>query len=768
MGNPSGKPFLGWLARGPRWRPAALLVLVLALVLSGTVYAVHDLGLVQLDGNAALDNPNPPYPPGGTDWAAMFDTAQAFQGKPLKNTPTGTVASVFVQDFLLNASGPDPSYHAPSNKDDEPINAAGGSSVWGCTTASNPTDKDDVLNAMALAVDKSITVGGVTRTHRLIYTGGDRFSNDGTAFLGAWFFQNNIRCNTTTGQFENADDPALPGKKDGDILVLVNFSKGGAPANITITAFAWHPDPVNPTTAEGFFTVVSSGARCLNASTGDQLCAEVNFGDLAASGGYNGNGTFTSPWPFQEKGTPNGTTNGTVQLAEFFESGIDLTAALNIPAGQPNPCFSSFMLETRSSDSLSATLKDFALGSFPTCGSVKAIKYHDLNASGTQDTGEPTLSGWRIFIDTNADKIWQATETSVVTDANGVADFGNQLQTGTYSFCEVLQTGWVNSDPVGGTLCKSVNVQGGSNTTIKFGNYQNVPKSGVKFHDLNANGVKDSGEPGLNGWEIRAYTDTNGNGVLDAGETSFVSTTTATVGGVDGSYSFSLKPGTYIVCEVLKTDWIQSFPTSGAACPGSTKGYAVTLVSGTPDTGNDFGNFQHGAIIIEKRSTKGLNPLVAKAGAKFSVQGPSPSTTTFNVIDNNTPSAGDKSDENSTIGRVCVSGLLPFNYTVNEVTPPAGYGPATQTNLTVVATPGTDCSTSLPTGTGVVAFFNAPLYDLQVNFRDAGSGETSATIVCTPVDPPDFTTPPANWTTSSTYTGRQAPATVTCIITVDP
>ena len=42
----------------------------------------------------------------------------------------------------------------------------------------------------------------------------------------------------------------------------------------------------------------------------------------------------------------------------------------------------------------------------------------------------------------------------------------------------------------------------------------------MKYNDLNANGIKDEGEPGLAGWTIRVYVDTNGNGTLDAGETT--------------------------------------------------------------------------------------------------------------------------------------------------------------------------------------------------------------------------------------------------------
>ncbi len=43
---------------------------------------------------------------------------------------------------------------------------------------------------------------------------------------------------------------------------------------------------------------------------------------------------------------------------------------------------------------------------------------------------------------------------------------------------------------------------------------------GKKFHDLNANGVRDSGEPYLENWIIKAYKDTDGDGIKDAGETT--------------------------------------------------------------------------------------------------------------------------------------------------------------------------------------------------------------------------------------------------------
>ena len=62
--------------------------------------------------------------------------------------------------------------------------------------------------------------------------------------------------------------------------------------------------------------------------------------------------------------------------------------------------------------------------------------------------------------------------------------------------------------------------------------------SGVKFNDLDGDGVFDVGEPGVAG--VTVWVDTNNNGILDSGETS---TTTAS----DGFYEFHLDPGTYVI-----------------------------------------------------------------------------------------------------------------------------------------------------------------------------------------------------------------------------
>jgi hypothetical protein len=164
---------------------------------------------------------------------------------------------------------------------------------------------------------------------------------------------------------------------------------------------------------------------------------------------------------------------------------------------------------------------------------------------------------------------------------------------------------------------------------------------------------------------------------------------------------------------------------------------------------------QAGALAIVKNSTKG--GAVANDGAVFSYDGGS-------VTDNGT------GDEDSAVGSVCVSGLLPGDYTVNETSPPSGYGgaPASEVDQVVTVANGTDCGSNLPGAGATATFTNPPLSDIQVNFRDGGSGETSAVIDCDNSTGTGDTTAITGWDTSNTVTGIEGATTVTCTITIDP
>lgn len=91
--------------------------------------------------------------------------------------------------------------------------------------------------------------------------------------------------------------------------------------------------------------------------------------------------------------------------------------------------------------------------------------------------------------------------------------------------------------------------------------------SGLKYNDLNKNGIKDEGEPGLDGWTI---------GIFGGMQTSTVTTDTS------GEYAFGdLQPGIYDVFEIQQPCWEQT------SLPGV---YSITLTSEQHITGIDFGN----------------------------------------------------------------------------------------------------------------------------------------------------------------------------------
>ena len=98
--------------------------------------------------------------------------------------------------------------------------------------------------------------------------------------------------------------------------------------------------------------------------------------------------------------------------------------------------------------------------------------------------------------------------------------------------------------------------------------------SGLKFNDLNGNGIQNAGEPGLQG--LTVFIDANQNGVFDTGETS--TTTDA-----NGNFTFTgLAPGTYSVLQAPQAGIVQTTPNPAA----------ITLISGQNVSGVNFGDFR--------------------------------------------------------------------------------------------------------------------------------------------------------------------------------
>lgn len=212
-------------------------------------------------------------------------------------------------------------------------------------------------------------------------------------------------------------------------------------------------------------------------------------------------------------------------------------------------------------------------------GSISGTKFNDLNGNGTHDAGEPGLANWTITL-TNDTGV-TITQT---TAPDGSYNFTN-LTDGNYTVGEVLQSDWIQTAPAvsaTGSATYKVQISGGNNVGDQnFGNFKLGAVYGQKFEDLNANGVRDSNESGLAGWNITIKgTDTI------TGTTVNQTTTTD----VNGNYNFTgLTAGTYTLSETLKAGWVQTAPLGGT--------FTVTITSGASLTGLNFGNFHKGKII---------------------------------------------------------------------------------------------------------------------------------------------------------------------------
>ncbi len=176
----------------------------------------------------------------------------------------------------------------------------------------------------------------------------------------------------------------------------------------------------------------------------------------------------------------------------------------------------------------------------------------------------------------------------------------------------------------------------------------------------------------------------------------------------------------------------------------------ITIAAGSDSVTCTYVNkLQLGAIKISKTSSKTGNAL---AGAKFSIAGP-------NSYSNSVTTGSD--------GTVCVDGLAFGSYTVTETAAPTGFVIDDSSGHTLTVNTNAKCSDSTFVG-GTTSFTDTPVADIQVNFRDGGSGTTSATISCDNTTGTKDTSTVTGWDSSVTVTGVQAPTTITCTITIDP
>jgi len=350
------------------------------------------LGTFELDGNTTTGVLGSS---GST--TVSHDWDQVFADNGVTPPPvSGAVASSFVTDKVN------------SNTDD--IFTGGGSKdILGVQqgqwlfTGSKPQPKDDITHAYAAAYTDS------SNGHLILYSGLDRFDDSGDATAGFWFFKNSIGENpavTTMG-----GHPFVGTHSNGDILLVSDFTVGGSTS--TIKVFRWTGND-----ATGSLVALNNGNPI-----GGSTFAIVNGGPISV------------PWSYTNKSGASQPAAG-----EFLEEGVDLTA-LGLQG-----CFSSFLAETRSSQSPTATLSDFVIGQFPLC-SLGATNFTGISKVGDSATYalKVTNTGANpLFIQNVTDTLLGTivkNHTLQQPGAAGVNGFVTSIDAGGFNFSQPLAPG---------------------------------------------------------------------------------------------------------------------------------------------------------------------------------------------------------------------------------------------------------------------------------------------------------------------------------------
>jgi hypothetical protein len=383
---------LGLFGGRHRRRSLALLAAVGALggLIVSQALAVHD-ETFQLDGDVSASTTTTI---GGNtqtvDWDSLFDPAG--NEKPL---PTGFDATVFHRDFNTNPNGSfntsDDTTFATGSKDTLAITPG-----WQCNHDANVNSKIDIMNAYAA----SYTTGS---GNEILYFALERNANTGDGNIGFWFLQaDNVACSAPSGS-----EPFSGDHTDGDLLVVSAFTNGGSVS--TIDVYRWNGG------ANGSLgtTPVAHGVDCKTTTSaqenpptagGATACATVN-------GPTNGtNGTIMTPWLTANKQDGVGHS---LRTSEFFEGGVDLTAS-----NLGGKCFNTFLADTRSSQSLTATLFDYDLGELGECTSTTTTVPVDAT-----DTSQPPGSSIPAA---PADAQVTVKDKAVIT-VNGVGSFTGSI-----------------------------------------------------------------------------------------------------------------------------------------------------------------------------------------------------------------------------------------------------------------------------------------------------------------------------------------------------
>ncbi len=462
---------------------AALLVLVLAVGVTPAL-AVHNDGIFQVDGDAQVGTCGGAF--GGTigctgdDWSQLYTCPSDGTLGCTANTPGVGNGAAAISALVVDLS-PLSIFTGGGSKDEMDI------TQWNWKDGSVP-DKDDLIEAFAALYTPT---SGPRAGDKILYFGANRFAVNGDAQIGFWFLQKAVSLKSD-GTFQDAlGNPAHHAV--GDVLILSNFVQGGGTSNIqvfTVTLVNTGSSSVSCPFGS-FESSASADGVCLqqlinNTAGANGVCDAAD----AACAATNGSVVTALDPDFLAK---SGAGAGQYPIVGFFEGGLDLTAI-----GLGRECFPTFMVETRSSQSITAVLKDFTIGRFEQCAAAIRTEIHSA-----ADNSDPDLQGSSVVPNTTIHDLAIVTGTAgapVPTGSVTFKLFGSIDCTGTFASETVLLTvGSTDSranstsfTPLPGTLSYNATYIGDSNYPSGAGPSTCEPltvnkfQSSIATHILNA------------------------------------------------------------------------------------------------------------------------------------------------------------------------------------------------------------------------------------------------------------------------------------------
>jgi len=211
-------------------------------------------------------------------------------------------------------------------------------------------------------------------------------------------------------------------------------------------------------------------------------------------------------------------------------------------------------------------------------GSINVNKYVDKNANGIKDGTDSNYTFTDVTMYLYSGSNCQGNHLTFANVHSGYVLFNN-IVPGQYSVKEAfLPNNWKNSTP----LCQNITVVPGEQANLAFGNVRLGQINISKFNDLNGNGLKESGELGLQGWTINLV---GPNGYSE-------SKTTDGAGNVGFS---NLEYGSYTYSEVMQGGWYETVPSGGR-----TYTFNIDYANSGSAINTRITNFKYGAISGQK------------------------------------------------------------------------------------------------------------------------------------------------------------------------